>query len=384
VPVPLAFVIFLLLWGGLHVYIAERLLSITWVAQHLPPPVLVPLLVFLGASYIVSRVMEHFELGRASHLLEYIGATWVGLFFLIFASLFASDVVTLFGFILRDHVITIRVTALLMGAAMALIAFVQAWRIPIVTEYEVAMPGLPQAADGKVLAVGSDLHLGSMLGHRWAVARAAQFAALQPDILLLAGDIFEGEKETHAGWLPVLRQFRAPLGVFAVTGNHEFYAGPEAILDTFRSAGFRVLRDEHCEILPGLRIAGVDDPAFRKRGKQDQAIAVAQALANSSGAATVFLSHTPVLAERAAELGAGLMLSGHTHEGQIWPFKYLVRIAFRLVHGRYDVNGMTAIVGRGTGTWGPRMRLWSRSEILRITLRSTGAKPAESHHPLSS
>jgi predicted MPP superfamily phosphohydrolase len=372
-PVPLAFVIFLLLWGGLHIYIAERLLSIPWIAQHLPPHLLLPVLVFLGASYIASRLMEHFGLGRFSHLLEYIGATWVGLFFLLFVSLFAADVFTVFGLLLPDHTIQIRIGALLIAAAMTAIAYVQAWRIPVVTEYEVAMPGLPQSPDGKVLVVGSDLHLGSMLGHRWATARAAQFAALQPDILILAGDIFEGEKETHAGWLPVLRQFRAPLGVFAVTGNHEFYAGPEAILETFRAAGFRVLRDEHCEVLPGLRIAGVDDPAFRKHGQREQAIAVDRALADPSAGATVFLSHTPVLAERAAELGAGLMFSGHTHEGQIWPFKYLVRLQFRLLHGRYDVNGMTAIVGRGTGTWGPRMRLWSRSEILRITLRATSS-----------
>ena len=366
----MVFVIFLLLWGGLHVYLAERLLSIPLVAHYFPLHILAPILVFLGLSYLASRLMEHYELGRLSHVLEYVGATWVGMFFLIFIALFAADVVTGFGWLLPGLKVKIRIGALLVAAVLLVVAYVQAWRIPTVTEYEVAMRGLPGDLDGKVLAVGSDLHLGSMLGHRWATARAAQFAGLKPDILLLVGDIFEGEKETHAGWLPVLRQFRAPLGVFAVTGNHEFYAGPEAILETFRGAGFRVLRDEHCEVLPGLRIAGVDDPAFRKAGKRDQAIALGQALANRSAGATILLSHTPVLAERAAELGAGLMLSGHTHEGQIWPFQYLVRLAFRLVHGRYDVNGMTAIVGRGTGTWGPRMRLWKRSEILRITLRS--------------
>ena len=232
------------------------------------------------------------------------------------------------------------------------------------------MLGLPTPADGTVLVVASDLHLGSMLGRRWATARAAQFSELRPDLILLVGDIFEGEKETHAAWIPVLQQFRAPRGVFAVTGNHEFYAQPEPILDAFRQAGFRVLRDEHVEALPGLIVAGVDDPAFRKKGRRDQAIAMDQAFANRPNGATIFLSHTPVLEERAAQMGAGLMLSGHTHNGQIWPFQYFVRIAFRLVTGRYDVNGMTAIVGRGTGTWGPRMRLWKRSEIVRITLRS--------------
>jgi predicted MPP superfamily phosphohydrolase len=368
----LFFVIFLLLWFGLHAYVVERLLSIPFFAHHLPLPVFLPVIVFLATSYIASRLMEHYELGRASHVLEYIGATWVGMFFLIFVAFFGADLLTGFGFLLPAKTTSIHIAALIAAVVLITIAYVQAWRTPVVTEYEVAMPGLPQEADGTVLVVASDLHLGSMLGHRWATARAAQFDALQPDFLVLAGDIFEGEKETHAGWLPVLRKFHAPHGVYAVSGNHEFYAGPEPIFEIFRQAGFRVLRDKHCEVLPGLRIAGVDDPAFRKNGRRDQAVAVDQALANRPAGATVFLSHTPILAEKAAQLGAGLMLSGHTHEGQIWPFKYLVRIAFRLLHGRYDVNGMTAIVGRGTGTWGPRMRLWKRSEILKITLRCAG------------
>ncbi len=84
----------------------------------------------------------------------------------------------------------------------------------------------------------------------------------------------------------------------------------------------------------------------------------------------MFLSHTPVLSQTASQAGVGLMLSGHTHNGQIWPFTYIVRSVFPLITGRYDVGGMTAIVGRGTGTWGPRMRLWKRSELLKITLRA--------------
>ena len=91
-------------------------------------------------------------------------------------------------------------------------------------------------------------------------------------------------------------------------------------------------------------------------------------------AVTIFVSHTPWQADRAARQGVGLMLSGHTHNGQIWPFTYIVGLRYPLLAGRYNVGGMPVIVCRGTGTWGPRMRLWSRGEILRIVLRvgSTG------------
>ena len=100
---------------------------------------------------------------------------------------------------------------------------------------------------------------------------------------------------------------------------------------------------------------------------------VGQALAKRPRGTTVLLSHSPLEMERAARAGAELMLSGHTHGGQIWPFGYLVGIFYPLVAGRYDVDGMTVIVGRGTGTWGPRMRLWHRAEILKVTLRRPSA-----------
>ncbi|HEY3929025.1 MAG TPA: metallophosphoesterase [Candidatus Koribacter sp.] len=365
------FVIILLIWGGLHAYVLDRLYSIPFVARHFQPHIFVPIVVFLGLSYIGSRIMEHYHLGRSSHVLEYVGATWVGIFFLVFVCFLAADVCTLFGAVFTQEIVTIRLYALLAAAVLIAIAYIQAWRAPTVTGYEVEMPGLPTEADGLVVVVASDLHLGSMLGHRWATARAAQIVSLKPDLLLLVGDIFEGEKETHAAWLPVLRKFRAPHGVYAVSGNHEFYAGPEPILELMRSAGFHVLRDGHAEVFPGLVIAGVDDPAFRKNGRRDQVVAADRALRDRPQGATIFLSHTPILAQKAAQLGANLMFSGHTHEGQIWPFNYLVRMAFPLLRGRYEVNGMAVIVGRGTGTWGPRMRLWKRSELLCVVLRQS-------------
>jgi hypothetical protein len=154
-----------------------------------------------------------------------------------------------------------------------------------------------------------------------------------------------------------------------VTGNHEYYAGLDRSVALLEAAGYTVLRDRAAAIAPGLVIAGVDDLGARKQfGLNDRVLG--QALANRLPGAVVLLSHSPVQADKAAALGVGLMLSGHTHNGQIWPFNYLVRLSNPLVGGRYEVGGMTVIVGRGTGTWGPRMRLWQPGEILLITLRS--------------
>ena len=367
------FGVILLIWTGLNAYVLWRLYSVPLIAQHVPPSVLIPLIAFLGASYILSRLLEHYGIGVGgfSHALEYIGANWIGILFLTFVTFLASDVATGFGFLFRGHIPMIRTGALVAATVLILISFVQGRRAPTVTEYEVAMPGLSPSTDGTVIVVASDLHLGSMNGRGWAKAMAAQFASLRPQMILLVGDIFEGEQSTHDGWLPVLRRIQAPLGVFVVTGNHEFYAGPEQIVELYRRAGYRVLRDESTAPVPGLVFVGVDDVAFRRHGRKEHSAAVERALRERPTGATVFLSHTPILVEQAARLGARLMLSGHTHEGQIWPFKYLVRTVFPLIRGRYEADNMTLIVGRGTGTWGPRMRLWKRSEVLKITLRAT-------------
>lgn len=364
------FIIFLSIWALIHWYVLVRLSSVPGIAGHVPTWVLVVASVLLGSAYIVSRLMERFGLDGFSHVLEYVGANWVGIVFLLMICFLAADLVSGFGFLLVRWVPAIRLGALVSAGVLIAISLVQAVRAPVVTDYEVRMPGLPASADGTVLVVASDMHLGPMLGQRWAGARAEQIQSLRPDVLLLVGDICEAPRDTHDEWLPTLQKFRAPHGVFVVTGNHEFYAGPRPIVELFGRAGFRVLHDEAVEALPGLTVAGVEDVAFRHRGTNESGQAVDRALANRASGATVFLSHTPVLADRAAKGGAGLMLSGHTHNGQIWPFRYLVRLAFPLLNGRYDVNGMTVLVGRGTGTWGPRMRLWRRGELLRVRLRS--------------
>ncbi|MGA3127139.1 MAG: metallophosphoesterase [Candidatus Korobacteraceae bacterium] len=357
-----------LLWAGLHFYVVSRLLSIPFIAHHVPARLLIPVVILLGASYIVSRVLEHYSIDGFSHVLEIVGAYWVGAFFLLFSTFLALDLCTGFGLWQRPELPALRTVAFVVAVLMTIAALVQARRSPVVTEYEVALDGLPREADGTVLVVASDMHLGALLGRGWASERAAQFESLRPDILLLVGDIFEGDETTYPNWLPVLQQFRALRGVYVVTGNHEFYAGGGKIVDLFRRAGFHVLRDESIKPIPGLVLTGVDDIAFR--GRAAHAAIMEKVLRERPEGASVLLSHTPVETQRAASAGIELMLSGHTHGGQIWPFNYLVKLAFPIMSGRYRVQEMAAIVCRGTGTWGPRMRLFKRSELLRITVRA--------------
>ena len=139
-------------------------------------------------------------------------------------------------------------------------------------------------------------------------------------------------------------------------------------MNFFKKANFKLLRNSWTEIKPGLVLAGLDDLTVTRRNGFSGDL-VTKTLAGRPSGAIILLSHTPWETEKAAQNGVDLMLSGHTHGGQIWPFDYLVRRRYPLLEGRYEIDSMTVIVCRGTGTWGPRMRLWRPSEILHITLK---------------
>jgi predicted MPP superfamily phosphohydrolase len=360
--------IFLAVWTAMHLYVFSRANSVPFIKSHLPHGVLIGLAVFLWTAYILGRNLTHNGLTGIGSVFEHIGAAWIGLLFLLLVCMLAVDVATGFGFLFRSLVPTLRGYALIAGVLLAIIATGQALRAPVVREYEVRMQNLPAESEGMVVVAASDTHVGALLGLPWLQDRVAQVQALEPDLILLIGDIVEGDEASQRKLLPGFRAFSAPLGVWAVTGNHEYYAGVDHCVAVLEDAGIHVLRDRWTELKPGLVLAGIDDLTTRRRSAKQKDL-VTPALAGRPAGATILMSHTPWETEEAANAGVGLMLSGHTHNGQIWPFTYLVKLVYPRIYGDYKVGGMTLIVCRGTGTWGPRMRLWHRNELLRITLR---------------
>ncbi len=356
-------------WTMMHVYVFWRAASVPAVAVHVSRGALLAIAVLLWLCYPLARLLDHWRLGLVARPLEFVGTTWMGTLFLAFAVLVVLDAVTLGGFLLPHLAPALRGWALAGAMALAAVALVQGLRPPVVVDYEVKLAGLPAGRDGTVMVELSDLHLGTLIGEAWMARLVDRVDAMKPDLIVVDGDLIDGSVARVEPMVPVLRRLAAPLGVWAVTGNHEFYAGLARSVKLFEDAGFHVLQDRWAGAAPGLVLAGVDDLTARRQFGLDGA-PVERALAGRPAGATVLLSHTPWQADRAAALGVGLMLSGHTHDGQIWPFGYLVRLTYPLLGGRYRVGAMTAIVCRGTGTWGPRMRLWRPSEIVRVTLRA--------------
>jgi predicted MPP superfamily phosphohydrolase len=355
----------------MQIYVFWRAASVPLLKHRVPRKLLIGVGLVLWAGFFFGRVLGHGGAGALARTLELFGMTWMAVLFLLFVSLLAMDLVTGFGFLLPRLAPSLRGLALVAGGVLSAIALVQGLRPPEVRNYEVHLSGLPAEMNDTVLVAVSDLHLGLALGEQWLEARVTQIEAEQPDLVVLLGDLFEGHGQRQGELLPVLRRLSAPLGVWVVPGNHEFYGGHNTGTSLIREAGFRLLRNRWAEVRPGLVLAGVDDLTASYRSGQggDQ---IAKALAGRPPGATILLSHTPWQADKAARAGVSLMLSGHTHGGQVWPFGYLVKRIYPLLEGQYTVEGMMVIVCRGTGAWGPRMRLWRPGEILRVKL--TGKK----------
>ncbi len=352
----------------MHIYVFWRAASVPLVNRHLSLVFLIGTGVLLWAIFFAGRVFGHNSTGALAAVTEFFGMLWMGALFLLFIPLLVADIITLFGFLLPRTAPMIRGWALIAGALLSTIALVQGLRPPVVQSYEVRLPDLPRTMDRTVIVALSDLHLGSLIGKRWLAARIAQVREQRPDLVVFLGDLFEGHGPPAEELLAILRGLSAPLGVWAVPGNHEFHGGRNRSMRLIDETGIHLLRNRWFEVRPGFILAGVDDLTTKYRTGQSGDF-ISQALAGRPPGATILLSHTPWEAEKAAGTGASLMLSGHTHGGQIWPFGYLTRRIYPLLAGRYEVGGMPVIVSRGTGTWGPRMRLWRPGEILRVTLR---------------
>ncbi|MGJ9416565.1 metallophosphoesterase [Massilia sp. CMS3.1] len=303
--------------------------------------------------------------------------TWLGVMFVMTLCLLAADIATGFGFWWRARAQRVLGIAAVAGVVLAGFAIFQGVRAPVVVEQEVVMPNLPAALDGIVVVMVTDLHLGAQRRADWMEDRVAQINALNPAAVLMVGDQVEDNPLGEPRLATALRGLKAPRGVWAVTGNHEFYGDVETTVREFEDGGVRWLRDRKVELAPGLVLAGIEDVGSRMRAGGTITADLDALLPASTNMATILLSHIPAapVIDMAAARGVGLMLSGHTHGGQIWPFSYLVQHRFPQLVGQHQVDQMALVISRGAGSWGPRMRLWQPGEIVKITLRAP--RPAD-------
>ena len=262
----------------------------------------------------------------------------------------------------------------ILSVGLALLGVWQSIRVPDIKTIEITLAHLPQEMDGLRIVQLSDLHASRLLQAPWIQAVVDKANALQPDLILITGDLVDGSPQARANDVQPLQQLRARYGVFAIAGNHEYYVDYVRWLPVFEQLGLQMLLNRHVLVTHNggqLVVAGITDKAAAplRLPLPDVATALRDA---PEHAPVILLSHRPIGAVANARQGVDLQLSGHTHGGQILGAHLLAQWANQgFVSGLYDVEGMQLYVSNGTGLWnGFPIRLGRPAEITQITLRA--------------
>ena len=369
----------LLVMGSAHYYVWARLvrdlaLSPRW--SRLATAVIALLFTLLMSVFMIVR-----NLPRATAApFTWVAYTWLGLVFFLVLSLGLSDLVKVIA-VRRDTGVPAdpqrrQAISRLFGGAAALVGIgasgvgVASVLSPVaVSRVRVVIDRLSKAKSGYRIVQISDVHVGPTIGHDFIEEIVARINALNPDLIAITGDLVDGSVRDLAEHVAPLGKLRARDGVFFVTGNHEYYSGADAWIAHLGSKlGVRVLRNEHVQIGgdEGFDLAGIDDASAHGDGHGPD---LHKALDGRDGSrACVLLAHQPRGIDLADRLGVDLQLSGHTHGGQMVPWNFLVRLQQPFIAGLHKLARAQIYVSRGTGYWGPPMRVGAPAEITEIEL----------------
>ena len=321
--------------------------------------------ILLAVSFVISALIGFRWSNAPIRLLYTLSSAWLG-----FANYFflAACLCWLARFVLRivaaDPARPILAEALF-GLAIAISAYgllnARWLRLRRVT---VGLPNLPDSWRGRTAVLASDLHLGNLNTLSFSRGIASMIARLNPDIVFIPGDLFDGSGADTARLVAPLRNLAPKFGIYYVTGNHEEFGHAEHYTQAVARAGIRVLNNEK-EIVDGLAILGIPygDSTYPIRVK-----ATLDALHPDENEPSILLLHAPTRLPLVENAGIGLQLSGHTHNGQFFPFTWLTRRVFgKFTYGLARFGSLIVYTSSGAGTWGPPLRVGTAPEIVEIT-----------------
>ncbi len=376
-----AFAMVLLLYGGLTYYIGLR----GWqfiVASGFEFPVkgywvFVWIIAF---SFFIARGGYKWLPNWLSHTLEVIGAFWLGIMTYAIMILFTLELVDLFNaklqFISKDiinapkFVVTIGIASI----SLILIIIFSGWwsgRNPKIIQYEVKLDKNIEELQGLNIVMLSDLHLGRLVNRRQLERIVEEIRYLNPDLILMPGDIIDDRIDVFVeqNMMEVFKKLNPPLGIYASMGNHEYIGGQAKEAEKyFKKAGINILRDEFVKISDAFYLVGREDKSY-ERFKNTPRKALKEILHDvDKSLPIIMLDHQPVDIDEAKEWGVDIQLSGHTHRGQLFPFRMFTKKIFAVDWGYEKLDNFHIIVTSGAGTWGPPIRVGHRSEIVNIKI----------------
>lgn len=349
-----------------HWFIYRTLIDFWW---HLSPSAAVRLaigLTVLSVSFIVAALLGFRYSNPIVAFIYQIAAVWLGLLNFLFV---AACLCWIADFVLRialpgsahlharPWIASILFSAAFLAAVYGILnaRWVRVRRVPI------KLANLPASWRGRTALLMTDLHLGNINGVRFARRIAAKARRLEPDIIFMPGDLFDGTKADPNRLAEPLYGLSPPFGIYFVSGNHEEFGGSSHYAEALRHSGFRVLDNERVEI-DHLQVIGVPytDSNYPVRLRN-----FLTGLNLKEGPASILLQHVPNRLPIAEEAGVTLQLCGHTHGGQVFPFSWITRRAFgKFTYGLQHFGELQVYTSSGAGTWGPPMRVGTHPEIV--------------------
>lgn len=375
--------------AAIHYYFWLRLVS----QAALPAPwrqLATAVIVLLGLSLPTVMVVGRLFAPEQVRWFAVVAYLWMGLLLFVLLTLGVGDIVRWLllrlgpaELQLHDPARRMALSRLVGGGAVVIslglgaLAWQRATRPLTVKRVEIPMQGLPPALDGFSIVQLTDIHIGPTLGREFIEEIVEKTNALKPDFVAITGDLVDGSVANLQDKIAPLADLHSRFGTFFVTGNHEYYSGVNDWIEFLSHHRVRTLHNERVVLERDggqICVAGIDDPTGR--GVPGHGPNLKKTLATHPDyIPVVLLAHQPKAVMEAANFNVKLQLSGHTHGGQIWPWRYLVYLQQPYLEGLHNHEGTQLYVSTGTGYWGPPMRLGTSAEITQIILRAPKAAP---------
>jgi predicted MPP superfamily phosphohydrolase len=325
-------------------------------------------LFLLSISFVIAALLGYRYSNPFVSLIYKIAAVWLGILnFLFWAACLCWLAVFLIGLAAPHAAVTARpwIGTVLFGAAMlvSLYGFINAQRIRV-RRTPVTLPNLPPTWRGRTALLITDLHLGNInqSGFSRGIANIAR--RLNPSIIFLAGDLFDGSKADPERLAAPLFDLAPPFGLYFCGGNHEDFGDAAGFTTVLTQGGIHVLHNERV-LVDGLQVIGV---SYADSSYPAHLRAFLESLHLDAGPASVLLNHVPHRLPIVEQTGVSLQLSGHTHGGQIFPFTLFARWAYgEFTDGLQRFGKLQVLTSSGAGTWGPPMRVGTHAEVVLIT-----------------
>jgi uncharacterized protein len=374
------FSIVLTIYGSINYYIYIRGLQCIPYTSNLRIIYKTAFLVMFS-SYIISRFLERYMINFVTNTFTWIGSFWLGgmVYFLIFIILFdmlrsINHLLPFFPALITYNYQQTKSILFLLTSAIVGVLIIAGYVNTINTNVKTLSINIHKKIkdiSGLNIALATDIHLGTTINKNRATYLVNKINSMHPDIIILAGDILD---EVLAPVIKynigdILKNLNAPMGVYAITGNHEYIGGIEQACNYISAHNITLIRDTAILVNNKFYLAGRED-RDRYRFTGNRRMSINEVLKNiDKSYPIILLDHQPFNLKEAEEAGIDLQLSGHTHHAQLWPLNYITEKIYEMDWGYIKKGNTQYYISCGFGTWGPPMRIGSRSEIVNINIR---------------